>query len=154
MKKIYMVLAVLLLALMSGVFAPAAFAASWGSQAPLPTDGAAILLMTVGALLDWLVTYGIAWAVGWLLGYFPQLGENTIKAIGGLLIVTLSAGAVYLIGFLTPAQLNLTVLQAVLAIVSAVVAWVGQLKGTIGGQIAFINVNEARGRVAQIRVGK
>ncbi len=135
-------------------FAPAALAASWGSQTPLPTDPTAILLMTLGALLDWVATYGISYFVGWLIGFFPQIGATAAKTIGGLLIVMLSAGAVYLIGFLAPAQLNLTVLQAALAIISAVIAWVGQLKGKLSGAIAFININEARGRVAQLRAGK
>lgn len=150
MKRFYLVL--VMLALVFGAFVPAALAQ--GTVPPPAADPSAILLMTVGALLQWVVTYGIAWFVGWLFGFFPQLGDGTKKTLGGLLIAVLAAAAVYFVGFLTPAQLNLTVLQAALAIISAVVAWVGQLRGSFSGQIAFIQVNEARGRVAQIRMGK
>ena len=124
-KLVLILFAVVLVALAA---TPAAFAQTPTPSAP--SDPTALLLLSIAQLVQWVLTFGISGLASYVLDWFPALSVSSRKVISGLIVVILTAIVTYLVGFFTPAQLNMTVLQGVVAVISVVVAWAGHIFGS------------------------
>ena len=106
-------------------------------------DPQSILLMTVGALFNWLLASGIGWGVQYVLAWFPDLQPIVKNVVGVFLLAGVVAAVSYIETLLTPAQLELTLLQVIFIVGTAFISWASQLIGRNVGE-AHLLVHKGR----------
>lgn len=116
-----------------------------------PTSPTDVVTMTIGALLAWIVSTGIAMAVAFVLAQFPQLPEGARTAISHIANLVLAAFVLAVAQLLPQNVLDMTVFDGLVFGASFVVNWVVTFIGQLMGAKTYVQRVEVRVQVLSAR---
>ncbi len=84
-----------------------------------------LLSTTVAQAIAWLIAFGIAGAVAYVLGWFPNVPASVKNIVATVTVAALVAIVTALASFIPPTWLDMKILDAVIALVALVFSGAG-----------------------------